>query len=281
MLKKVLVLAVLLFAIQPSIYAQESKLKDGKESLKSNSSSSNSSTIKNDSSSNSSDATNNDSTFGGFFAEIFIKLFAYTAYAVAVELPYGAEGKMRDAELSNHAYKDGNTGNYIQTDSTNYNITRFDISNNFVIENKNLYGTNFDVNFRFLKRFALDVNYVYLFEKVANSSESFTMYSALLKYHRIRTQRFDAWYGLGITHIGSDVNKSSFSFGVGAEWFIKKPVSLDFSHKWTNINQQEVHNTRMLLKFYIKNYQIFSGYEHFKIGVSKIGTFSLGLGASF
>jgi len=122
---------------------------------------------------------------------------------------------------------------------------------------------------------------LYLTEKTGVEKDDFSLYAAFLKYHRIRTQKFDAWFGLGIMHVGNDVDKSGFGIGVGAEWFIKKPISLKFSHKWTNINSQEVHKTKLLFKYHLKNYHISSGYEHFKIGVSKIDAFSIGVGASF
>jgi opacity protein-like surface antigen len=82
-------------------------------------------------------------------------------------------------------------------------------------------------------------------------------------------------------HVGSDVNKTGFGLGIGAEWFVAKPISLKFSHKFTNINDREVNNTKFLLKYHLENYHISSGYERFKIGVSKINAFSIGVGASF
>lgn len=278
MLKKILCVVILMVAIQHSFLAQEGKLKKGKESLQ-NKNSSNGGTIKTSSNSSSRNRTNNNNF--NPFARIIWSIAAYTVYGVAIESPFEKNGRMHDAEISNYSYKEKHYGNFIYTDSTNYNITRFDISNSFVRENHNLYGNNFGVNFRFLKRFALDFDYLYLTEKVNDTRDSFTLYSALLKYHRIRTQRFDAWFGFGIMHVASDVNKSGLGIGLGAEWFIKKPISLDFSHKWTNINQQEVNKTRLLLRYHIKNYNISSGYEHFKIGVSKVKAFSLGAGVSF
>jgi hypothetical protein len=107
------------------------------------------------------------------------------------------------------------------------------------------------------------------------------MFSAVLKYHRIRTQRFDAWFGLGFRHIFNDVNKTRFLIGIGGEIFIANPVSLVASHKWATVNSQSVRNTKLLVKYNIKNYRIATGYEQYKLGVSKINAFSIGLEASF
>lgn len=280
MQKKTLLIAVLFFVVNMMLFSQEGKLNKGKESLNTTSSSHSGGT-KSTKRTNSRHSNSNDDDSMNPFAEIFLSIFAYTVYGILVESPWEMDSKMHDSEIANYTYKDKNYGNFIYTDSTNYNITRFDITNNFVIESSNLHGNNFGVNFRFLKRFALDLDYLYLSEKTGGKRDSFSLYSTLLKYHRIRTQRFDAWFGLGMMHVANNVNKTGFGLGVGAELFIAKPISLDFSHKWTNINNQEVHKTKLLLKYHIKNYQVSSGYEHFKIGVSKINAFSIGVGGSF
>jgi hypothetical protein len=276
MYKKVFIAFVLVFSFNTFIFSQNGKLNNGKESLKTTKSTSEGTKTLKTTSSKSATANNSNP-----FARILWSLAAYTVYGVAVESPWEMNGRMHDAEISTYPYKNGNSGNYIYTDSTNYNMTRFDITNSFVIENKNLYGNNFGVNFRFLKRFALDVDYLFLTEKVNENNDSFSLYSALLKYYRVRTQKLDAWFGLGIMHVGSDVNKSGFGIGVGAEWFFVEPISAHFSHKFTSINSESVNKTQILLKYHLKNYHISSGYESFNIGVSKINTFSIGVGASF
>jgi opacity protein-like surface antigen len=277
MCKKILLISLFLFSFSNILVSQEGKLDKGKKSLKDQKSTGN----KGKRTSKTSSSTHNDPPIENPLARILWFAFAYTAYGVVIETPWEFNGSMHDAEISNYPYKEHRYGNFIYTDSTNYNITRFDVTNNFVRENGNLYGNNLGVNFRFLKRFALELEHLYLSEKVNNTTDNFSLYSALLKYYRIRTQRFDAWFGLGVMHVGNDVDKTGFGLGFGAELFVAKPISIDFSHKWTSINQQEVHKTKLLLKYHIKNYHISSGYEHFKIGVSKIKAFSIGVGARF
>ncbi|WP_298779459.1 hypothetical protein [uncultured Polaribacter sp.] len=276
--KKILLIAVFVFGFNTNNFCQNGKLYKGKESLKTtNSSSSNKGTTK----ISRSRRHYNNEEIRSPFASIIWGIFAYTVYGVAVESPWEKDSKMHDAEIAHYPFEKTTHGNFIYTDSINYNLARFDITNSFVIENSNLYGNNLGVNFRFLRRFAIDVDYLYLKENVNSINDSFYLYAALLKYYRIRTQKFDAWFGLGAMHVANDVHKTGFGLGFGAEWFIAKPISLEFTHKWTNINSQEVHKTKVYLKYYLKNYHISSGYEHFKIGVSKINAFSIGVGASF
>jgi hypothetical protein len=269
---------ILLLSFNLNVFSQKGKLEKGKESLKTKNTSSFEHTSK---SSKSGAFVNRDSSFGEQIATFFLKVFLIATYGVAFETPMEFNSRMHDAEIAHYPFEKGHQGNFIYTDSTNYMSIRFDIRNNFVIENNSLYGNNFAANFRFLKRFALDVDHVYLTEKVAEGKDFFSMYSSLLKYYRIRTQRFDAWYGLGAVYVASGVNTFGFGAGFGAEWFVVKPISLDFSHKWGYINENTVNKTKLLLKYHIKNYHISSGYEQFKIGVSKIDAFSIGIGLSF
>jgi hypothetical protein len=282
MLKKTVILSLLFTFICFHSFSQEGKLEKAKESLKITNSSGSAGTISAKSSNSSPTTRNNDvSGIENPFARIIWYVAAYTVYGVVFEFPWEMKGRMSAAEISNYPYKEAKYGNFVYTDATNYNITRFDFYNHFLIESKNVYGNDFGVDFRFLKRFALDINYTTFAEKINGNRDAFNMFSTLLKYHRIRTQRFDAWFGLGFRRIFNDVNKTRFLIGFGGEIFIAKPISLVASHKWATVNSQSVRNTKLLLKYNINNYRIATGYEHYKLGVSKINAFSIGVEASF
>lgn len=281
---KQLLFVILLFTVIFNGFSQEGKLSKAKESLTSSSTTNTSSSSSSNSKSKRNTRVSNDddeSYFGSFFAGIFIKLFAYTAYGVAIESPWEMKGRMHDAEIAYYPYKNNKYGNFIYTNTTNYALIRFDVYNHFFIENNNLYGNDLGVDVKFLKRFSLDMNYTTLQEKIANKNDSFNLFSALLKYHRIRTQRLDAWFGLGFRSVFNNVNETRFLLGFGGELFIGKPISLAGSHKWATVNQQSVRNTKLHLKYHIKNYRITTGYEQYVLGVSKINAFSMGVEASF
>ena len=282
MLKKTLILSLLFVFICFHSFSQEGKLEKAKKSLKKTNSSGRAGTIS-AKSSNSTSTTrkNNASAIENPFARIIWYVAVYTVYGAVFESPWETEGRMSTAEIANYPYKEAKHGNFIYTDSTNYNITRFDVYNHFLVESKNLHGNDFGVDFRFLKRFALDINYTTFSEKINGNRDAFNMFSTLLKYHRIRTQRFDAWFGLGVRRIFNDVNETRFLIGFGGEIFIAKPISLVASHKWATVNSQSVRNTKLLLKYNINNYRIAAGYEGYKLGVSKINAFSIGVEASF
>ena len=276
-MKKVLISIVLIFSISSQSFSQNGKLGKAKESLtEKTTSSSGSKTL-------TSKRTRNDSdtTLGGFFAGIVMRFAYFVTYGIAIESIAEKDSKMHFSEISEYPYKTASFGNFIYTDSTNYALARLDVSNNFVIKDHNLYGNNLNLDFRFFRRMGFEVDYLQLFEKVGTTSDSFSLFSAMLNYHRIRTQKLDFWFGLGTMYVGNDVHKFGFSVGVGAEWFIKKPISLVVSHKGASINHQSVNKTKVLLKYHLKKYHISSGYEYFVLGVSSIDAFSLGIGITF
>lgn len=274
-MNKNLRIVYLLFIISFHSFSQSGKLEKGKKSLKTTNS------TKSSSKRTTSVSRNSNNNIQNPFIKILSYVAAYTVYGIAFETPFEFNGRMHDAEIAHFPYENSAHGNFIYTNKTDYSIARFDVYNRFLIENKNLYGNQIGVDFRFFKRFSMDVNYVSFVEKINGNKDSFNMYAALLKYHRIRTQKLDMWFGLGATHVANNVDKTGFTFGVGAEWFIAKPISLLLSHKATSINNNSINDTKVLLKYHLKNYRISTGYENYKLGDSKINTFSIGVEASF
>ena len=287
MIKNIFLLTVLFFGLQFNGIAQDGKLNKAKESLKT----SNSLSTTRTSNTRSSDSRNSRRSSRArrnrnndfIFTEFFFRLFAYTTYGVLVETPMEYDGRMHVADISVFPYQDAEHGNFIYTDSldTNYRVARLDVYNHFLLENKNLYGNDFGLEFRFLKRFSLEGNYLQFIEKVNGQTDYFTLYALMAKYHRIRTERFEAWYGIGATYIANDVMETGVTLGLGAELYFKKPISVAVSYKAAFIYNNRVNNTKVLLKYHIKNFRMSSGYQYFTLGDARIKTFSVGLEASF
>lgn len=281
MKQKLLLFCLLSFFTINENYSQNGKLNKAKQSLKTSSKTTTSSKKSTRNTRYRRNINQNRSFAHFFLVDLLGGVFMYTAYAAAIESPWERNANMSDAEIAHYPYEKPSHGNFIYTNSTNYNITRFDIYNRFLWESSNLYGNNFGVDFRFFKRFSANLDFVAFNENINNTNDSFLLYSALLKYHRVRTQKIDAWFGLGATYVASDVNRTGFTFGLGTEWFIKKPISLLAEYRTTRINSEPVNNGKLLLKYHIKNYRISAGYENYKLGISRINAFSIGAEVSF
>jgi hypothetical protein len=276
---KTLVFALILTVSFSSIgFSQERKLDLAKESLKQKeivSASSSSGSVKNP-------KTKVKNPFIEELGLLIFKISIGLAYQISVESYLEKDSKMHKASLSKYPYKEKYFGNYIYTDSTkNKSVFRVDVMSSFVYESKILYGNNLNFNFRFAKRFDLELGSLQLFEKVDGSTDNFSLYNAMINYHRIRSQKLDFWFGFGIMYVANDVEKAGFSYGVGAEWFFSKPMSVLATYKGTSINSRTVDKARFLLKYHIKNFNISTGFEHYTLGVSNVNTFSVGVGVSF
>lgn len=257
----------------------QNKLEKAKESLRkqsSNSSSNNSNNNQNN------DSENNRSLFGNTFGELFLEIGIRLTYGILVEFNEERNNDMHYASFTKYPFMNSNYGNYAYNLDDIQTKTRLDIATSMIIENRNLYGNNFNANYKFAKRFDVEFGALHLFEKTdLNKFDNFNLYSLLFNYHRVRAKKLDLWFGVGAMYVGNNVKEIGFGYNVGAELFIKKPISLLVTHKGTTINQQSVNKSRFLLKYYRKNFHIATGYERYQIGVSEINGFSIGVGASF
>lgn len=267
----ILILGMSLFS-----YAQNGKLKEAKESLKDNTTTTTSSSSSSSRTSSSRRSTSSFDSGNPLLDLSFLIAFNLT-YGIVVESVFELNSRMHSAQISTP----DQYGNFVYNDTNDFALARLDISNAIVIEDKNLYGNNLNLNFRFAKRFDLEAGYLQLIEKVNGQTEGFSLVTSMVNYHRVRTQRFDLWFGLGAMYVANDVKKFGFAYGAGAELFIVKPISILASYKGSSINSQEVSKSKILLNYHLKKYRISSGYEHFSLGVSNIEAFSLGFRFSF
>jgi hypothetical protein len=134
---------------------------------------------------------------------------------------------------------------------------------------------------KFLKRWGLELDYLQLWEERVNSeNNALAIYTALAKYHRVRTERFNAWWGLGAAYVDGNVNELGFTYGLGVEWFFVKPLSLESNFNQTLINNHSVNKFNALLNYHKKQYKFTAGYEHLKIGSVGFSNVSLGVGVT-
>ena len=100
-------------------------------------------------------------------------------------------------------------------------------------------------------------------------------------YDRIRLNRFNLGWTVGVSYIASDVNKAGFAFGLNAEYFSKRNVSFLAGAKWSRINGQPVNAYEIKGRFHKKNWFISIGYEHLDIGSPDYNFATIGGGAYF
>lgn len=237
----------------------------------------------NSSSSTTYNSTNNANNI--FFVDVLggllEPLLVYTAYGIAFESPFEMKLQGHGAFLTKHPYATSNSGNYSYAWDENSEIFVATLSNRFIFETNRLYGNHLNVDLRFLKRFELEADYLQLWEKNANfENNALGIYTALVKYNRVRTKRFNASWGLGTTYVDGDVNALGFTYALGAELFFANPFSLEANFNQSLIRSNTVNKFNALLNFYRKEYKFIGGYEHLKIGSVGFSNVSIGVGIS-
>lgn len=267
-----LIIFMLIFGTT-AFYGQ-GKLEKAEEDLKSEK--------KQESSSDKKTTSSDDNFLVSALGELFIDLVFYSSYALLIESRAEVENLASDASITKYPYYQANKGNYSYDWDEGTSVSRFTFSSRYIFENTRIEGNHLTMELRFLKRMGLEFDYLQLWEKNPNFGEySLALYTFMAKYNRIRTEKFDAWWGVGGTLIDGNVNDLGFTYGLGAELFMAKPISIESNFSQTLINNSSTNKFNALLNYHIKRYRLSGGYEHLRIGNQNFSTISLGLSVSF
>ncbi len=184
------------------------------------------------------------------------------------------------SNVTKYPYYNNHSGNYESIDSNiSKNHFRFDVDNQFLYSNKKLIGNHFKLNIRPFQYFYLQGQYHQLTEHNKNDTYSnLSLFNIHLCYDRLRFEKFNLGWKLGMSYISNHVNRGGFSFGLDAEAFLIKFVSVYVSKQWSSINHVPVNQFEVAGKFHIKRYNVHLGYEHLKIGSPLYDFISLGAG---
>ncbi|WP_299218819.1 hypothetical protein [uncultured Aquimarina sp.] len=231
---------------------------------------------------NNSSSDSENSFVADTFGELFVSIFWGITYGLVFETPIEKEHLANDASITKYPYYNKTKGNYSYEWGDDTEVFRTTISNRFIAENGKLYGNHLNGEIWFLKRISLEGDYLQLWEENTNFGDnSLAMYTALAKYHRVRTERFNAWWGIGAAYVDGEVDELGFTYGLGAELFFAKPLSVEAVFNQTFINNRTVNKFTGSLNYHVDRYKISGGYEHLKIGNQDFSMFSIGVGISF
>jgi hypothetical protein len=216
------------------------------------------------------------------FGYLLLDVFLYTTYYSLIESPLEYNTPSSNAYLTRYPYFESKKGNYSYSWDKNTPIARLNLSSRYVFESDRINGNHLNIDFRFSKRIGVEVNYLQLWENSNNFGyNSLAIYSALIKYHRVRTQQLDAWWGIGASYVDGEVDKLGFTYALGAELFFAKPLSLESNFNQTLVNNQTVNKFNALLNYHHRQYKFTGGYEHLKIGSQSFSLLTFGIGLFF
>ena len=265
---------LILAIISTSNFAQ-GKLDDIKEELRAQKLGANES--RRVSESESEDA-NNTTYYSDPFEELLVELGMAITYGILFETSWENELPMHSAQFTRYPYFDNESGNYTYDTNAEYFPFKVVLSGGMHAENKHLYGHDFGLQLKLFDRADISLRYNSLIEKQNIRTNQIDIYNIMVHYHRLRMPKFDLWYGLGATHLGGIVEETGFSLDFGAEWFIKKPISLfaQWKHSWFD-NNLSTSQTIYSVRYYIQQFNIEFGMKKYRFFSTRIKTLSLGV----
>jgi hypothetical protein len=218
----------------------------------------------------SSDFSYSDSDAGGsFISGFFIDFLAFATYGALL-------GDMQPRNFYPYPFADDNIGEYDHIDNNpSGNRSKFVMSNTMAFQS-GTFSNDFRANYRFIPILGLEVNHLHFFNRLEEESE-LGISSAMLNYYRIRERSVTGYWGIGVTYVGNDVNTTGFSYNLGIDVFIAKPVSLGIFWKQSFINDSSINEFRALTRYHIRKAAIHGGFIQYKIGEEKFPSASIGL----
>lgn len=209
---------------------------------------------------------------------LILKGASLVTYGFLFESPFEMNQKGHNASLTQFPYINKQKGNYSYTNDNTKEVAIL-LENNFVMEDKSFYGNDLKTELRFLKRFAIELEYLQLWENAPDiNNNSLAMYQALAKYYRIRTEKFDAWWALGASYVDGTIDQVGFSYGLGGSLFVAHPLSIGVNFDQTFINSNTINKLNALLNYHKGRGKISTGYQHLKLGSVRVPMLSFGIG---
>ncbi|OIQ27766.1 MAG: hypothetical protein BM564_11855 [Bacteroidetes bacterium MedPE-SWsnd-G2] len=267
---------VLAFLLSPTISQSQTSLGRVKKEVKSSDKKRKSKTKKGNRSYSSSSGSSNSSILGA--------VIYYTTGFVF----FGS--RKHEEHLNNrrspYAYFDNYSGNYVKNtgdDIPKKNGVILKVSDSFLYSDENLYANHLRAKIHPFNYAYLQFDYVEFVEKAPTGDEveNLSLFNFNFCYDRVRLDKFNLGWTLGATYIGNDVNLAGVSFGLNAEAFMVKNISIESAIKWSHINSEPVNQFEVLFKYYFKRGVVNLGYEHHVIASQEYSLLSTGLGVSF
>jgi hypothetical protein len=211
---------------------------------------------------------------------ILFRGFMYLTYYSIIG-NYEFENHLHNS-LSNYPYESNLSGNFESSDliSPSINYLRVDLEDQILLGHNNLYGNHLKAKIRPSHYFYIQTDLYTLIEynKVEKNYTNLSLFNLDLCYDRIRFDRFNLGWTLGLNYIGNEIKKAGFSYGLNTDVFLSKPYSLYSSIKWSSINNVKVNEFELKGRYHKKKYFVSLGYEHLKIGSPSYDFLSIGGG---
>ena len=203
-------------------------------------------------------STNNSSDNSGFaylVAESLVKLTGYAIYYVGYKLPIG---EVESRKFFDYPYANGSHGEYshsfVDLKDKKSNLT---FSNTLSMHDKNLFANKASLNYRFIRALGVEASYLQFYE--TDPLEDLNMTSGMLNFYRIREENVTGFWGIGLTHVGSDVQRLGFAYNMGLDVYWGSPISTELYWKQSFINKTALNEFKLMVNYHINKSAISLG----------------------
>lgn len=218
----------------------------------------------------------------GFF---LLKLAGYLTIGI---VKYGLIGDYESEShlknnLTQHPFSSKGRGNYAQTDSVKSKNFRIDLENHFIKSGSGIFANHFNLNLRPSKYFYFKTDYYELFEQnlFTNQKDRLSLLYFNVGYDRVRTEKFNLGWTLGMSYLGNGINSAGLSYGVNATYFLKQNMSFSVATNGSRINFEPVNSLVINSKYYKKNFFGSLAFERLKIATPVYHFVGIGGGIHF
>ena len=196
-------------------------------------------------------------------------------YGVLIESFLEKDTPMHDAALTPYPFFNPGEGDYTyDKERVGFRVEAF--GNMVTDTHKNITG-EIGGRIRFFKRVSLDLSYTKLPEMPKLAGEFQSQTRLMFNYYRVRTRRFELWYGLGVLFSENKKYNPAVSFNVGAELFLPPKLSISGQGDWGYFEQGVVKNYQLQLNYYISRWRLFAGLKNYRIIGHHLNTIQAGL----
>jgi len=228
-----------------------------------------------------------DSGGNSLLGDIIVGVFTYTVGAVgkyALIGDYKYEDHLHN-DLTYYPYHKPEAGNFYTPEADEASVYKFrvDLEDKFLYSNNDLFANHLEVKVRPLAALYLKTDYYRIFElnEIAGTRDQLSLWYFNFAYDRIRFERFNLGWTLGASYVAGEVDRGGFSFGLNADYFLKKNISFTAGAKWSHINGEPVHDYEFESKFHRRQYYFGVGFEQLKIAKPVYNFVTVGGGLYF
>ena len=203
--------------------------------------------------------------FGWILSEI--------TYGILIESFLEKDTPMHDAGITPYPYFYKDEGNY--TYDNNPVPFRLEVNTSGHLAPAKTYFGSTGVKLRFLKRASVQIDYVKLPGNPADDYVSQTGIS--FSYYRIRTRRFDLWYGLGTMFAENPSGHNALTYHIGSELFIRHHLSVEGQAYWAYFEPVTIKNYQLQINYFLSHWRFNAGIKNYIITGNHINSIGFGI----